>query len=89
MPAVRRARKPAVWAGPGADHARVFKDVVVWLPKQLAFTVITLAAAGRWTTVGPIVARVTADHLEERWLGGLAVLRSVRAPDWWPRNGFP
>ena len=56
---------------PGAAHTRDFEDVVAWLAQQMAFAPITRLLRVGWHTIGPIVARVVADHLDERRLEGL------------------
>jgi transposase len=59
------------WARPGAAHTRDFEDVVAWLAQQMAFAPITRLLRVGWHTIGPIVARVLAEHLDERRLEGL------------------
>ena len=63
--------EPVPWARPGAHHTRDFEDVVAWLAQQMAKTPITGLLRIGWDTVGRIVERVTADHLDERRLAGL------------------
>jgi len=63
--------EPVPWARPGAQHTRDFEDVVAWLAQQMAKTPITGLLRVGWDTVGRIVERVTADHLDERRLDGL------------------
>jgi transposase len=63
--------EPVPWARPGAAHTRDFEDVVAWLAQQMAFAPITRLLRVGWHTIGPIVARVVADHLDERRLEGL------------------
>lgn len=63
--------EPVPWARPGAAHTRDFEDVVAWLAQQMAFSPITRLLRVGWHTIGPIVARVVADHLDE-----------VASPDW-------
>ena len=65
---------PVPWARPGARHTRDFEDVVAWLAQQMAKTPITGLLQIGWDTVGRIVARVTADHLDERRLEGLIAI---------------
>jgi transposase len=62
------------WARPGAHHTRDFEDVVAWLAQQMAFTAITRLLRIGWRTVGAIVERVVADHLDERRLAGLVCI---------------
>ena len=66
--------EPVPWARPGARHTRDFEDVVAWLAQQMAKTPITGLLQIGWDTVGRIVARVTADHLDERRLEGLVCI---------------
>jgi len=63
--------EPVPWARPGAHHTRDFEDVVAWLAQQMARTPICGLLRIGWDTVGRIVARVTADRLDERRLEGL------------------
>jgi transposase len=63
--------EPVPWARPGAQHTRDFEDVVAWLAQQMAKTPICGLLRVGWDTVGRIVARVTADRLDERRLDGL------------------
>ena len=62
------------WARPGARHTRDFEDTVAWLAQQMAFTPITRLLRIGWTTVGRIVERVVADHLDEDRLAGLVLI---------------
>jgi transposase len=66
--------EPVPWARPGAAHTRDFEDVVAWLAQQMARTPICGLLRIGWDTVGRIVARVTADHLDERRLEGLVAI---------------
>ncbi len=66
--------EPVPWARPGAHHTRDFEDVVAWLAQQMAKTPITGLLGVGWDTVGRIVARVTADHLDERRLESLVCI---------------
>jgi len=63
--------EPVPWARPGAHHTRDFEDVVAWLAQQMAFAPITRLLRVGWHTIGPIVARVVADGLDDRRLDGL------------------
>jgi transposase len=63
--------EPVPWARPGAQHTRDFEDVVAWLAQQMARTPICGLLRVGWDTVGRIVARVTAEQLDERRLDGL------------------
>jgi transposase len=62
------------WARPGAAHTRDFEDTVAWLAQQMAFSPIARLLRVGWHTIGPIVARVVADHLDERRLEGLVAI---------------
>jgi transposase len=62
------------WARPGARHSRDFEDTVAWLAQQMAFSPITRLLRIGWRTVGAIVERVVADHLDERRLEGLVAI---------------
>jgi transposase len=66
--------EPVPWARPGAAHTRDFEDVVAWLAQQMAFAPITRLLRVGWHTIGPIVARVVADHLDEARLAGLVAI---------------
>ena len=62
------------WARANAQHTRDFEDVVAWLAQQMAKTPITSLLRIGWDTVGRIVERVVADHLDERRLEGLVAI---------------
>jgi transposase len=62
------------WARAGAHHTRDFEDVVAWLTQQMAFSPITRLLRVGWRTVGAIVERVVADHLNEDRLQGLVCI---------------
>jgi transposase len=62
------------WARPGAAHTRDFEDVVAWLAQQMAFAPIARLLRIGWHSIGPIVARVVADRLDERRLEGLVAI---------------
>ena len=66
--------EPVPWARAGARHTRDFEDTVAWLAQQMAFAPIARLLRVGWHTIGPIVARVTADHLDERRLDGLVCI---------------
>jgi transposase len=59
------------WARPGSRYTRDFEDIVAWLAQQMAKTPIAGLLRVAWDTVGRIVQRVVADHLDERRLDGL------------------
>jgi transposase len=62
------------WARAEAHHTRDFEDVVAWLAQQMAKTPITGLLRIGWDTVGRIVERVVADHLDERRLEELVAI---------------
>ena len=62
------------WARPSAAHTRDFEDVVAWLAQQMAFAPIARLLRIGWHTIGPIVQRVVADHLDERRLEDLVAI---------------
>jgi transposase len=62
------------WARPGAAHTRDFEDLVAWLAQQMAFAPIARLLRIGWHTIGPIVARVVADFLDEGRLEGLVAI---------------
>jgi transposase len=62
------------WGRAGAHHTRDFEDTVAWLAQQMAFSPITRLLRIGWRTVGAIVERVVADHLDERRLEGLVAI---------------
>jgi transposase len=62
------------WARHGAHHTRDFEDVVAWLAQQMAKTPIAGLLRIGWDTVGKIVERVVADHLDHTRLQGLVAI---------------
>jgi transposase len=62
------------WARPGARHTRDFEDVVAFCAQQMAKTPITALLRVAWDTVGAIVERVVADHLDADRLAGLVMI---------------
>jgi transposase len=62
------------WARPGSSYTRDFEDVVAFLAQQMAKTPIARLLRVAWDTVGRIVERVVADHLDERRLRGLVLI---------------
>jgi transposase len=66
--------EPVPWARPGAAHTRDLEDVVAWLAQQMAKTPIAGLLRIGWDTVGRIVERVVADHLDESRLAGLVAI---------------
>jgi transposase len=61
-------------ARPSAHHTRDFEDVVAWLAQQMAKTPIAGMLRVGWDTVGRIVERVVADHLDDTRLQGLVAI---------------
>jgi len=66
--------EPVPWARPGAAHTRDFEDVVAWLAQQMAKTAIAGLLRIAWDSVGRIVERVVAEHLDENRLAGLVAI---------------
>ena len=66
--------EPVPWARAGAAHTRDFEDVVAWLAQQMAFAPISRLLRVGWHTIGPIVARVVAEHLDDDRLAGLVLI---------------
>jgi hypothetical protein len=62
------------WARPTSPFTRDFEDVVTWLAQQMAKKPIAGLLRIAWDTVGRIVARVLADHLDEKRLNGLVAI---------------
>jgi len=62
------------WARADAHHTRDFDDLVAWLAQQMAKTPIAGLLRIGWDTVGKIVERVVADHLDHRRLQGLVAI---------------
>jgi transposase len=59
------------WARPGARHTRDFEDLTAFCAQQMAKSQVQSLLRVAWDTVGRIVERVVADHLDERRLAGL------------------
>jgi transposase len=59
------------WARTGARHTRDFEDLVAFCAQQMAKTPIAALLRIAWDTVGAIVERVVADHLDADRLHGL------------------
>jgi len=66
------------WARPEAHHTRDFEDIVAWLARQMAKTPIAGLLRIAWDTVGQIVERVVADHLDEKRLASIRRQRPGR-----------
>ena len=62
------------WARAGSRYTRDFEDVVAWLAQQMAKTPIAGLLRIAWDTVGRIVERVVADHLDQTRLEGLVAI---------------
>jgi transposase len=62
--------EPVPWARPGSPYTRDFEDLAAWLAQQMATTPIAGLLRIGWDSVGRIVQRVMADHLDERRLDG-------------------
>ena len=59
------------WARPDARHTRDFENLVAFCAQQMAKSQVQALLRIAWDTVGRIVERVVADHLDERRLAGL------------------
>ena len=59
------------WARPNARHTRDFEDLTAFCAQQMAKSQVRALLRIAWDTVGRIVERVVADHLDERRLAGL------------------
>ena len=62
------------WARAGARHTRDFEDLAAFLAQQMAKAPIARLLRIGWDTVGAIVTRVVADHLDETRLTGLVMV---------------
>jgi transposase len=62
------------FARPGARHTRDFEDLVAFMAQQMAKQPITRLLRIGWDTVGAIVQRVVADHLDADRLQGLVMI---------------
>jgi len=62
------------WARPRARHTRDFEDLVAFCAQQMAKDPITRLLRIGWDTVGAIVERVVADHLNADRLTGLVMI---------------
>jgi transposase len=62
------------WARPGSPYTRDFEDVTAWLAQQMAKTPIAGLLRIAWDSVGRIVERVVAEHLDEHRLDGLVAI---------------
>jgi transposase len=59
------------WARRGARHTREFEDLVAFCAQRMAKSQVQALLRIAWDTVGRIITRVVADHLDERRLEGL------------------
>jgi transposase len=59
------------WARRGARHTREFEDLVAFCAQRMAKSHVQALLRVGWETVGRIIGRVVADHLDERRLDGL------------------
>jgi transposase len=59
------------WARRGARHTREFEDLVAFCAQRMAKSQVQALLRIGWDTVGRIIGRVVADHLDERRLEGL------------------
>lgn len=59
------------WARRGARHTREFEDLVAFCAQRMAKSQVQSLLRVAWDTVGRIITRVVADHLNERRLEGL------------------
>jgi len=62
------------WARAGSGYTRDFEDIVAWLAQQMAKKPIAGLLRIAWDSVGRIVERVVADHLDESRLAGLVAI---------------
>jgi transposase len=62
------------WARPEARHTREFENLVAFCAQQMAKTPICALLRIAWDTVGSIVSRVVADHLDADRLAGLVLI---------------
>ncbi len=62
------------WARAGSSYTRDFEDLVAWLAQQMAKKPIAGLLRIAWDSVGKIVARVVADHLDTGRLAGLVAV---------------
>ena len=62
------------WARAGARHTRDFEVLAAFLAQQMAKAPIARLLRIGWDTVGAIVTRVVADHLDETRLTGLVMV---------------
>lgn len=75
------------FARPGARHTRDFEDLAAFLAQQANKTVIAKLLRIDWATVGRIVERVVADHLDTERLAGLVMI-GVDEVSWRKRHRY-
>jgi len=75
------------FARPGARHTRDFEDLAAFLAQQANKTVIPKLLRIDWATVGRIVERVVADHLDSEHLAGLVMI-GVDEVSWRKRHRY-
>ena len=62
------------WARADSAYTRDFEDIVAWLAQQMVKKPIAGLLRIAWDSVGRIVARVVADHLDEARLQDLVAI---------------
>ena len=62
------------FARPSARHTRDFEDLVAFMAQQMAKAPITRLLRIGWDTIGTIIERVVADHLDADRLQGLVMI---------------
>jgi len=75
------------FARPGARHTRDLEDMVAFLAQQTNKSVIAKLLRIDWATVGRIVERVVADHLDSERLAGLVMI-GVDEVSWRKRHRY-
>jgi transposase len=75
------------FAPPRARHTRDLEDVVAFLAQQANKTTIAKLLRIDWATVGRIVERVVADHVDETRLAGLVMI-GVDDVSWRKRHRY-
>jgi transposase len=75
------------FARPGARHTRDFEDLTAFLAQQANKTMIAKLLRIDWATVGRIVERVVADHLDSERLAGLVMI-GVDEVSWRKRHRY-
>ena len=75
------------FARPGARHTRDLENLAAFLAQQANKTVIAKLLRIDWATVGRIVERVAADHLDQTRLAGLVMI-GVDEVSWRKRHRY-